>query len=133
MRRRARRSAQPLDVMSGTKYTCPSCGYATLGESPGSFDICKICFWEDDPVQLLDPWYVGGANKVSLVQAQENYRSHGVSELRFKEHVRAPLPTEVRDEKWRAAVEADRARATTPARLSHDLPEGEWPWYYWAT
>lgn len=119
--------------MSVTKFTCPSCGFRTLSDSPGSFDICKVCFWEDDPVQLLDPWYAGGANKVSLVEAQQNYREHGVSEPRFKEHVRAPLPTETRDETWRPAVESDRVRVTTPARLGREMPEGDWPWYYWAT
>ncbi|NIP43329.1 MAG: hypothetical protein GWN61_14025, partial [candidate division Zixibacteria bacterium] len=33
-------------------YTCPCCGYRTLDDPPGSYDICGICFWEDDTVQL---------------------------------------------------------------------------------
>ena len=40
-------------------------------------------FWEDDPVQILDPWYEGGANKSSLVQAQANYVASGAMESRF--------------------------------------------------
>lgn len=37
------------------KYTCPCCGYRTLEEPPGTFDICEICFWEDDGVHFDDP------------------------------------------------------------------------------
>jgi hypothetical protein len=30
------------------KYTCPCC-YKTLGEEPpDTYEICEICFWEDD-------------------------------------------------------------------------------------
>ncbi|MFV1884526.1 MAG: CPCC family cysteine-rich protein [Balneola sp.] len=37
--------------MSETKkYYCPCCVYDTLiEEPPGTYNICKICFWEDDP------------------------------------------------------------------------------------
>lgn len=28
-------------------YTCPGCGFPTLAER-GGFNICDICFWEDD-------------------------------------------------------------------------------------
>jgi hypothetical protein len=34
------------------KYPCPCCGYLMFYEGPGSYDICKICFWEDDLSQL---------------------------------------------------------------------------------
>ncbi|EJS66361.1 hypothetical protein CN425_23275 [Bacillus cereus] len=55
------------------KYTCPCCGYKTLEEEPpGTYEICSICFWEDDPVQFKDPDLEGGANEVSLRQAQKN-------------------------------------------------------------
>ncbi len=52
------------------KYTCPCCGYKTLEEEPpGTYEICNICFWEDDSVQFKEPDYEGGANEVSLKQA----------------------------------------------------------------
>ena len=82
-------------------------------------------------MQLLDPWYSGGANGPSLVEAQENFRLHGASERRFLQQVRKPLPDEARDPSWRPAIETDRARVTTPAELGRRLPEGNWPWYYW--
>ncbi|HEY5908286.1 MAG TPA: CPCC family cysteine-rich protein, partial [Vicinamibacteria bacterium] len=48
--------------MAKPRYPCPCCGYLMFKESPGSHDICKICFWEDDIVQLRDPHFSGGAN-----------------------------------------------------------------------
>ena len=37
---------------SGREYPCPCCVYLMFGAPPGSYDICKICFWEDDLSQL---------------------------------------------------------------------------------
>ena len=57
--------------MNQLLYTCPCCGYKTLTEtSPGTFEICHLCGWEDDEVQLRDPDYRGGANSESLREAQ---------------------------------------------------------------
>jgi hypothetical protein len=76
-------------------YACPCCGYLTLSEPPpGTYEICDVCFWEDDAVQFRDLDYEGGANTVSLRQARESFRLHGVSELRFRAEVRPPLPDE---------------------------------------
>lgn len=56
------------------KYTCPCCGFKTLGSKPpGTFVICDVCNWEDDLVQFDDPDYEGGANVYSLRQAQHKY------------------------------------------------------------
>lgn len=41
-----------------------------MGEPPGSFEICDVCGWEDDHVQLAHPLMGGGANRESLVEAQ---------------------------------------------------------------
>ena len=77
--------------MSKQFYPCPCCGYKTLEcEPPGSYIICPICFWEDDGVQFRDPDYEGGANEVSLRQAQKNYFEFGASEKRFLTYVRPP-------------------------------------------
>jgi len=38
-----------MDQAAST-YPCPCCGYLVFTEPPGSYDICSICFWEDDPV-----------------------------------------------------------------------------------
>ena len=51
---------------------CPCCGNHTLSEV-GEYEVCPICFWEDDPVQLSDLNYVGGANRCSLNQARAEW------------------------------------------------------------
>lgn len=53
-------------------HRCPVCGRYEF-EEHGSFDICEVCHWEDDPIQEKDPDYKGGANKMSLNEAREAY------------------------------------------------------------
>jgi hypothetical protein len=56
-------------VPAGAPFPCPCCGFAQLSERPpGTYEICGLCGWEDDPVQFNDPMYRGGANKQSLVE-----------------------------------------------------------------
>jgi hypothetical protein len=68
----------------------------------GSYDICPICGWEDDPVQLRHPDLAGGANKVSLIEAQRNFMTLGAIEDRYRGSVRTPRPTDIKDLKWRS-------------------------------
>jgi hypothetical protein len=85
------------------KFTCPCCGFKTLDEQPpGTFDICPICFWEDDRVQFDDPDFSGGANVPSLRQAQANFQRLGACEERFVKSVRQPTAEDERDAAWRA-------------------------------
>ena len=79
------------------KYQCPCCEHYTLDEPDNTFQICPVCFWENDGVQLNDPDYEGGANKMSLNQARKNFKEFGVIDLQFKEHVRAPLEEELKE------------------------------------
>jgi hypothetical protein len=82
-------------VVTASRHACPCCGCLTLLDPPtGTYFICPVCFWEDDNVQFDHPDSAGGANRVSLNQARENYRRHGVSELRFADNVRPPRPEE---------------------------------------
>ncbi|GGI96939.1 CPCC family cysteine-rich protein [Paenibacillus hunanensis] len=60
------------------KFPCPCCKNFTLDEQPpGTFDICPVCLWEDDNVQFYNPSYKGGANRISLQEAQENFKKFG--------------------------------------------------------
>src|SRR5437868_2485460 len=83
------------------KKTCPCCGYLIFDEPPGSYEICPICFWEDDEVQLRFPALEGGANDPSLIQAQKNFVEFGACEKRFQKNVRKPKGTDVKDSEWR--------------------------------
>ncbi|HEX2209262.1 MAG TPA: CPCC family cysteine-rich protein [Longimicrobium sp.] len=52
-------------------HPCPCCSFRTLAEEErGGYEICGVCGWEDDPVQLNDPDYRGGANQESLNEAR---------------------------------------------------------------
>lgn len=76
-------------MQKAIRYQCPCCGYFTLKENTGnSFQLCEVCFWEDDGIQSSDPDYEGGANRVSLNQAIQNFKKFGASEESFKSSVR---------------------------------------------
>src|SRR5438105_2506033 len=97
-------------MQSPSPYPCPCCGYLVLPEPPGSYEICPICYWEDDIAQLRFVT-MAGANRVNLVQAQHHFRELGASESRFTTHVRPARSDEMREPLWR------------PFSLSLDLPE----------
>ena len=84
------------------KHYCACCGYAALVEpaGTGSFDICPICFWEDDPVQFNNLDLRGGANRCSLRQARLNFEKLGASEPEMLKHVRRPTSNDSRDPNW---------------------------------
>ena len=81
--------------MKSNSYSCPCCGYSTLAAAPpGTYEICEVCYWEDDPAQFHDPESENGANKVSLREARENFRAFGAAEQRFLDNVRPARPEE---------------------------------------
>jgi len=77
-----------------TKYPCPCCGYLALDDEPGSFEICPVCYWEDDNIQRNNPIYKGGANDISLNEARENYKKIGAISEEYSDSVRPPLNEE---------------------------------------
>ena len=85
------------------KFTCPICGYKVFAEPPGSHDICPICGWEDDVVQLRFVKLAGGANKISLIEAQDNFRKNGIAKPHssFISLLRQPIADDEKDTKWR--------------------------------
>jgi len=97
-------------------YPCPCCGYLVHAEPPGSYEICPICFWEDDISQLRFPEMGGGANKISLIEAQKNFAEMGASERRVASRVRQPLATEQREDRW---------RPLDPKRDHYEVPKPE--------
>jgi hypothetical protein len=81
------------------KCTCPCCGYKTIS-SDGDYDICPICFWEDDPFQKENVYDLG-ANNIPLIEAQKNYLKFGVSEKQFIDNVRKPNKQDKREPNWK--------------------------------
>jgi hypothetical protein len=81
---------------SSEKYCCPCCGYRTLTER-GGYDICRVCFWEDDGQDDHDDDLIrGGPNYgLSLTQARLNFSSIGACEERFPKNVRKPNESEI--------------------------------------
>ena len=57
------------NINMGDSYVCPVCGKYTF-DTAGDFDICEVCGWEDDLVQLDDPDEEDCANHMSLNQAK---------------------------------------------------------------
>ena len=113
------------------KVACACCGYLVL-EERGIYDICPICFWEDDMVQIANPWFAGGANSPSLAQAQRTFLEIGAMEERFLKNVRPPNSSESIDPEWRAVVETDKEYATTPREIEEMRDTGvSIPYEYW--
>jgi len=82
----------------GSALPCPCCRYLTLS-ARGAFDLCPVCFWEDDGQDDHDAHVVrGGPNGgLSLAEARANFAAFGACEERHRSSVRAPLPEETRD------------------------------------
>ncbi len=114
-------------------FPCPCCGHLTLGEPPGSYDICPVCLWEDDVSQLRFPLMGGGANRPSLLEAQANYRAFGCCEPEMLEHCRAPNADEPVEEGWRPLDRnADDPELPTSAVDCGDTyPVDSTMLYYW--
>ena len=83
------------DAQPGFSYRCPCCGFKTLSMR-GGFEICDVCFWEDDGQDEHDADVIrGGPNgPLSLVAARRNFLKFGACELKAKEHVRPPRDDE---------------------------------------
>ncbi len=79
------------------KYKCPCCGYYTFNEKPnGNYDICPVCFWEDDPIASDDVNVKCSCNGVSLVQAQQNFLEYGACVNDMIPHTRKPKANELK-------------------------------------
>ncbi len=60
-------------------FACPCCGRKSL-EEQASFDVCRVCWWEDDGQDNIDAHKkLGGPNYgISLSQARYNYLTQGI-------------------------------------------------------
>jgi len=120
-------------VYSGMKdavYPCPCCGFLMFHGLPGSYEICEICFWEDDGLQLeFATTLAGGANGQTLQDAQRAYAA-GFADL-TSGFTRPPAASDRRDPDWRPI---DRLRDEFPDWDAADrkrAPANDERLYYW--
>ena len=108
-------------------FPCPCCGFLISTEKPGSYEICDICGWEDDHVQLAHPGLRGGANRRSLREAQQELIQ------------RIPLSVShhdgyQRDSTWRPLELHEIATSNGPRtglEYFHAAADSDTPAYYW--
>lgn len=95
------------------RYACPCCGSLTLPQpSPGTWEICPVCFWEDIP---LEGW---PANQTALRQAQRTCLQLGASHADWVNDVRPPIPAEARQPHWQTL---DQQEATAQQALIAEI------------
>ncbi|MBL7259945.1 hypothetical protein JKJ07_37050 [Actinoplanes sp. LDG1-01] len=111
-------------------YPCVCCGHQTMAEPPGSWAICPICFWEDDVTQLRWPNLPSGANRVSLIEAQQNFRSLGACDEHGSQFVRAPEDSEAVIPGWRP-IDPRRDRFEPTSLQLRPWPENRTVLYWW--
>ena len=62
--------SEPLAHGCKFSLSCPVCGQHIFSEP---HEICPVCGWEEDRVQQEDPDFAGGANELSLAEAQRRW------------------------------------------------------------
>lgn len=89
------------DAREHDRWPCPCCGYRTLKEGPGDYEVCPVCFWEDAGDQLRWPTLDEGPNGICLIEAQQNFVAFGACHPETVSDVRRPGPGEEREAGWR--------------------------------
>jgi hypothetical protein len=70
----------PIEVL----MSCPCCRYRSLRER-GAYEICRVCFWEDDGSNDLDRF--SGPNHMTLREARANFDRLGAVNEAARGHV----------------------------------------------
>jgi hypothetical protein len=102
-------------------------------EPPGSHDICLVCEWQDDNVQLKYPALGGGANNKSLCEYQKMWVD--AIPLEVKEKIVAfKKLTFKRDPLWRPLTEVECNPVSVEPTTGQEYFEAageDSPLYYW--
>ena len=77
--------AQPSEKL----LPCPCCDYRTLAKR-AEYDICPVCFWEDDGVDLDELEQHSGPNHMTLSEGRDNFKALGACDEKSRQHVLPP-------------------------------------------
>ncbi|MEF2979210.1 CPCC family cysteine-rich protein [Subtercola sp. YIM 133946] len=69
---------------------CMVCGNFTV--RPVGWDVCRVCFWEDDGV--IEPDRHSASNHMTVAEGREAFARYGAVEERFASKVRPPRKRE---------------------------------------
>lgn len=69
-------------------HQCACCDHFSL--EGGDWEICPVCFWEDDGLGISKPDKMSGPNHITLRQARSNFAEFGACERRLLPHVLPP-------------------------------------------
>jgi hypothetical protein len=107
-------------------FPCPSCGFEVFSEPAGTYEICELCGWEDDHVQLRFPAMAGGANKSSLAQHQLQALAAYPINVSLAKGFR-------RSKEWRPLLPSEVMSPQTPTSGQDyfNAAAEEAPQYYW--
>lgn len=88
------------------KAACPCCGCLTI-EHRSCYQICPVCFWEDDGdwENPDDPVSLGGPNHMTLAEGRKNYAEFRACSRDMLVHCREPLPEEIPASRLEAKAE----------------------------
>jgi hypothetical protein len=62
---------------------CPCCDHLSL-KARGDYEICRICWWEDDGTNDVLRGSPFSPNHCTLLEGRRNYARYGVCETRLK-------------------------------------------------
>lgn len=107
-------------------YPCACCGYLVFNTPAGSYDICNICFWEDDAYQLRFP-DKPGAN-LALREEQRCFQDPARRESLIAEHhCITPHAGVIKDPHW---MTLDDFALKHPQKNLAEISDTPTP-YYW--
>ena len=110
------------------KYTCVNCGHRVFSDL-FNFEICPVCGWEDDPLQIRFPLEIG-ANKVCLVEAQVNFAKTGLLYKGFLNF--ADGKKYKKDPSWRMFEKKDKIELREDGVNEIEYPTNMTKLYYWS-
>jgi lipid A disaccharide synthetase len=114
-------NAAPATTEAATsRLACPACGFKSSDNEGfyGSYCVCKVCHWEDDPLQLQNPATGGGANTESLIEWQ-------IAVLDKYPLCTTNVGGIIRDERWRPLSVREIAQARAEYNLHPFKSEGK--------